>query len=202
MARASSRGESVKSESRSTLTSKKIEERFVLGRQHFAQEAGTGVLFKGQDVRLAAAGVEQDANGQGEVLLLGETFDGLSSLVLGDLAIVFAEAADEAVLVARGEVDVDPELTLTLSVGASGPMGSGAAAGALLGGGGSVGRGGVPADARGSRGPATGARATGRRDGAETRRAYTLLDAQAVPLGDMEGWQASRWVADRCNNRY
>ena len=62
---------------------------------------------RGRTFGLAAAGVEQDADGQRQVLLLGEALDGLRIVVLGHLAVVFAQVGDEAVLVARGEVDVD-----------------------------------------------------------------------------------------------
>ena len=66
-----------------------------------------GVLFQRQDVGLAAAGVEQDSDRQGQVLLLCQPLDDLRIVVFGDLAVVFAKAGDEAVLVAHGEVDVD-----------------------------------------------------------------------------------------------
>src|SRR6185312_419281 len=55
---------------------------------------------------------QQDADGERELLLLGEVLDGLGDFVFGDGAVGFREVGDEAVLVARGEeyiheVDVD-----------------------------------------------------------------------------------------------
>src|ERR1700678_4145545 len=56
---------------------------------------------------LAAAGVEQDANGEGEIFFLGEVLGLLEGLVLVDAAVILMKASDEAVFVANGEVDVD-----------------------------------------------------------------------------------------------
>jgi len=58
-------------------------------------------------VDLAAAGVEEDADGEGEIFLLGKVLGLLEGLVLVDAAVVFVEVGDEAALVADGEVDVD-----------------------------------------------------------------------------------------------
>ena len=96
MARAISRGELVKSESRSTLTSKEMRKASSFGSEDFAEEARTGVLLEWKDVRLAAAGVQQYADGEGQVLLLRQVLDGLRIVVFGYLAVVLAKAGDEA----------------------------------------------------------------------------------------------------------
>ena len=83
------------------------EEGLVLGGEDVVEELGAGLLLEGEDVLLAAGGVEQDADGEGEILFLGEVLDGLGDLVLEDAAVVLVEVGDEAVLVADGEVDVD-----------------------------------------------------------------------------------------------
>ena len=83
------------------------EEGFVLGGEHVAQEGCAGLLFEGKDVHLAAGGVEQDANGEGKVLLLGKVLDGLRGLVFGEGAVVLDQVGDEAFAVAGGEVEVD-----------------------------------------------------------------------------------------------
>src|SRR6185437_4871794 len=68
---------------------------------------GAGLLFHGQDVLLRAGGIEQNADGEREFFLLGEVLDGLGNFVLGDRAVGLGEVGYEAVLVARGEEDVD-----------------------------------------------------------------------------------------------
>ena len=83
------------------------EEGFVLGGEDVFEELGAGGLFEGKDVLLAAAGVEEDADGEGEIFLLGEVLGFLEGLVLVDAAVVFVEVGDVAALVADGEVDVD-----------------------------------------------------------------------------------------------
>src|SRR6185437_11944853 len=83
------------------------EEGFVLGCQDFAQEACAGVLFERLDVGLASAGVQQDSDRQGQVLLLCQALDDLRIVILGHLAVVFSQASDEAALVANREVNVD-----------------------------------------------------------------------------------------------
>ena len=83
------------------------EEGLVLGGDDVLEELGSGLLLEGQDAYLAAAGVEEDADGEGEVLLLGEVLGGLEGLVLVDAAVVLVEVGDVAVLIADGEVDVD-----------------------------------------------------------------------------------------------
>ena len=65
------------------------------------------MLLDGEDALLAAAGVEEDANGEGEVFLLGEGLDGLRLVVVEDLAVGGGEVEDVAVGVADGEVGVD-----------------------------------------------------------------------------------------------
>ena len=83
------------------------EEGFVLGGEDVFEELGAGLLLEGEDVHLAAGGVEEDADGEREVLFLGEVLGLLEALVLEDAAVVLVEVGDEAVLVADGEVDVD-----------------------------------------------------------------------------------------------
>ncbi len=82
------------------------QEGLVLGGEDVFEELGAGVLLHGEDVLLAAAGVEQNADGEGQVLFLGEVLGLLRLLVLEDLAVVLVQVGDEAVLVADGEVDV------------------------------------------------------------------------------------------------
>ncbi len=71
------------------------------------RNSAPGLLLEGEDVHLAAGGVEQDADGEGEVLLLGEVLGLLELLVLEDAAVALVEIGDEAVLVADREVDVN-----------------------------------------------------------------------------------------------
>src|SRR6202000_3272729 len=65
------------------------EEGFVFGGEDVFEELGSGGLFEGEDVLLAAAGVEEDADGEGEIFFLGEVFGGLGDLVFVDCAVVF-----------------------------------------------------------------------------------------------------------------
>ena len=115
------------------------EEGLVLGGEDVFEELGAGLLLEGEDVHLAAGGVEQDADGEGEVLLLGEVLDGLRALVLEDAAVVLVEVGDVAVLVADGEVDVD-EVDVDLE-GLGLADSDGLGAGASLAGGGPPGEG-------------------------------------------------------------
>ena len=82
-------------------------EGLVLGGEDVLEEFGAGLLLERQDVDLAAAGVEQDADGEGEILLLGEVLGLLKFLVLVDVAVVLVEVGNVAVFIADGEVDVD-----------------------------------------------------------------------------------------------
>jgi hypothetical protein len=83
------------------------EEGFVFGGEDVFEELGAGLLLEGEDVALAAAGVEEDADGEWKIFFLGEVLGLLRSLVFEDAAVVFMEVGDEAALVADGEVDVD-----------------------------------------------------------------------------------------------
>ena len=83
------------------------EEGLVLGGEDVFEELGAGLLLEGEDVHLAAAGVEEDADGEGEIFLLGEVLGLLKLFVLEDAAVVLVEVGDVAALVADGEVDVD-----------------------------------------------------------------------------------------------
>jgi len=83
------------------------EECLVLGGEDVLEELCSRLLLEGKYVHLAAAGVEEDADGEGEVFFLGEVFGLLKIFVLVDAAVVFVEVGEEAVLVADGEVDVD-----------------------------------------------------------------------------------------------
>ena len=83
------------------------EEGLVFGGEDVFEELCAGLLFEGEDVALAATGVEEDADGEGKIFLLGEVLGLLESLVFVDAAVVFVEVGDEAALVADGEVDVD-----------------------------------------------------------------------------------------------
>ena len=83
------------------------EESFVLGGEDVFEEFGSGLLFERKDILLAAAGVEEDADGEGEVLLLSEVLGGLEDLVLVDAAVILVEIGDVAVFIADGEVEID-----------------------------------------------------------------------------------------------
>ena len=83
------------------------EEGEVFRREDVFEEADGGLLFDGKDALLAAAGVEQEADGEREVFLLGEGFDGLRLVVVEDVAVGGGEVEDVAVGVADGEVGVD-----------------------------------------------------------------------------------------------
>ena len=65
------------------------------------------MLLGGKDFELASAGVEEKADGEGEVFLLSEGFDGLGLVVVGYLAVGGSEVEDVAGSVADGEVGVD-----------------------------------------------------------------------------------------------
>ena len=82
-------------------------EGFILGGEDVLEEFGARLLLEGEDVLLGAGGIEEDADGEGEVFLLGEVFGFLEFLILVDAAVVLVEVGDVAVLVADGEVDVD-----------------------------------------------------------------------------------------------
>ena len=83
------------------------EEGLVLGGEDVFEELGAGLLLEGEDVDLASAGVEENADGEGEIFFLGEVLGLLQVLVFKDGAVVLVEVGDVAVLVADGEVDVD-----------------------------------------------------------------------------------------------
>jgi hypothetical protein len=83
------------------------EEGFVFGGEDVFEELGSGLLLEGKDVLLAAAGVEEDADGEGEIFFLGEVLDGLGCPVFEDVAVVLVKVGDVAVFVADGEVNVD-----------------------------------------------------------------------------------------------
>jgi len=83
------------------------EEGFVFGGEDVAEEGGAGFLLKGKDVLLAAAGIEQNADGERQVFLLREVLEGLELAVFKEAAVAVFEAGDETALVVDGEVDVD-----------------------------------------------------------------------------------------------
>ena len=107
------------------------EEGFVFGGEDVAEEGGAGFLLKGKDVLLAAAGIEQDADGEGKVFLLREVLEGLELAVFKEAAVAVFEAGDETALIVDGEVDVD-EVDVDVeggSVGVAGLLGGGGAGG-------------------------------------------------------------------------
>ena len=150
------------------------EEGLILGLEDFLEEAGSGLLLQGEDVGLGAGGVEQDADGEGEIFFLGEVLDRLRRFVFGDSAVVFVEVGDVAVLVAGAEVDVD-EVGGDFqggSVDAFVGLGSGCGAG-----GGRAGRGGgLLSQEAGCDGEEGGQGAGAERRG--RRKAHTALDVR------------------------
>ena len=73
-------------------------EGFVLFTQDFAEEVAADFLFHIEHARLAAAGVDQDAEGEREIGFGGEIFDGLGLAVFRHLEVVLRQAGDEAAL--------------------------------------------------------------------------------------------------------
>ena len=71
--------------------SKEMRKASSLGVRTSFRNLGAGLLLEGEDVDLAAAGVEEDADGEREVFLLGEVLGLLELLVLVDAAVVLVE---------------------------------------------------------------------------------------------------------------
>ena len=115
------------------------EEGVVAGGEDVFEEAVGGLLLEGEDALLAAAGVEEDADGEGEILLLGEGLDDLGLVVVEDAAVGGGEVEDVAVGVADGEVGVDETGGEVEDLGGEG--GGGCGGGSFAGGGRGVGRG-------------------------------------------------------------
>ena len=71
-------------------------------------EGAAGGAFLVEDAALAEAGVDEEAEGEGEIGLFGEIGDGLGLGVLFEGEVVFGEIADEiAVFVADGGEEID-----------------------------------------------------------------------------------------------
>ena len=85
------------------------EERFVLVlAQDVLEEFVAGVALPIEHARLAAAGIEQQAEREREIALLGEVADGLRAPVFLDGELVLGQIVDDfALLVADGGQDVD-----------------------------------------------------------------------------------------------
>lgn len=83
------------------------EEGEVAGGEDVFEEGDGVLLLEGKDALLAAGGVEEDADGEGEVFLLGEGLDGLGLVVVEDAAVGGGEVEDVAGFVADGEVGLD-----------------------------------------------------------------------------------------------
>jgi len=83
------------------------EECFVFWGENVAEERSAGFLLQRQNGLLAAAGVQQNTDGEREIFFLRKVFDGLLFGIFKDAAVIFAEAGDVAVFVADGEIDVD-----------------------------------------------------------------------------------------------
>ncbi len=110
------------------------EKSFIFGTQNAAEKSGAGLLLQRQDVLLAAAGIEQDAQRQRLIVLGGEVLDLLRRLVFQDVEVILGEVRDQrAVLVVNGEVKADQvdvhlegrdRLLLVVLIGVSGgPLG-------------------------------------------------------------------------------
>ena len=85
------------------------EERFVLVlAQDVLEEFVAGVALLVEHARLAAAGIEQQAERQRKIALLGEVADGLRAPVFLDGELVLGQIVDDlALFVADGGQDVD-----------------------------------------------------------------------------------------------
>ncbi len=84
------------------------EKGFIFGAQNAAEKSGSRLLLQGKNVLLAAAGVEQDPQGQGLIVLGSEVLDLLRGLVFQDGEVVLGEVGNQrAVLVMDGEVKAD-----------------------------------------------------------------------------------------------
>ena len=85
-------------------------------------ESRSRLLLHGQDAGLAAAGVDEQAEGKRLIGVGLEVFDGLRFAVLADLEVFFPEAGNERpVLVLYVEVDVDDlDIDLGVATGWSG----------------------------------------------------------------------------------
>ena len=83
------------------------EEGLILGRDDVLEELRAGLLLERKHVGLRAGGVEQNTDGQREIFFLRKVLELLLLLVFEKAALIFAQAGEEAGLVAHGEVDVD-----------------------------------------------------------------------------------------------
>ena len=79
-----------------------------LGPKDLAEELLAGVPLLRQDAAGAAAGVDQQPDGQRQVALLREVPDGLRTAVLVEMEVVFRQVADDLVLlVPHGGEEID-----------------------------------------------------------------------------------------------
>ena len=91
------------------------EKGFIFRAQNAAEKCRAGLLLQRQNILLAPAGVEQDAQGQRLIVLGGEVLDLLRRLVFEDSEVILGEMGNQrAVLVVHGEVkayqvDIDLE---------------------------------------------------------------------------------------------
>ena len=85
------------------------EERFVfVFAEDMVEEGVAGGAFLIEDAALAEAGVDEEAEGEGEIGLFGEIGDGLGLGVLFEGEVVFGEVADEvAMFVADSGQEID-----------------------------------------------------------------------------------------------
>jgi hypothetical protein len=75
-----------------------------VGGQHLVNELGGGLALTVERAGDAAAGVDEQAEAEGEVALAGEALDGLRAAILSEGEVADLEAGDErAVLVADGD---------------------------------------------------------------------------------------------------
>jgi hypothetical protein len=84
------------------------DECLILFPQDAIEENVAGVAFLRENAADAHAGVHEEAEGEGEIGLLGKILDGLRVAIFGEDEIVFSEIGDElALFVADGGEDVD-----------------------------------------------------------------------------------------------
>ncbi len=87
--------------------SKEMRKASSLGVMTSLRNSAPDCCSRGEDVHLGAGGVEEDADGERQVLLLGEVLDLLRLFVLEEGAVVLVEVGDVAVFIAHRHVEVD-----------------------------------------------------------------------------------------------
>src|ERR1700739_3142026 len=71
------------------------EKSFIFGTKDAAEEGASGLLLQRENILLAAAGVEKNAERQGLIGFRSEVFDGLRRLVFKDVEVILGEVGDE-----------------------------------------------------------------------------------------------------------